>query len=1017
LAIFKRHGLVEDSKTVAPHFETLNCLGDETMQKTQMRAFRVRGHLHAVTLLCAFILLSAFVLMRAAVPFGTAAAAADDDPPAKPSNAKPSQIRDEQGTLPKSDELPVPEAEELLRAKPFDWINLKTKEVLVVEPVAMRPDLMSRLPIRHDMAVQSFNHTQKYKAYKEAELASLRQFFKGAGRAEEFDEREAQLKRDLDSRRERAEALRPATYKLPITLQDGSVDPEYVLDLRFVDSIVYFEDLVLRRALQLIEEGRTPLAYDLLLLVARRHRDNNVVIQSELESEEKSLVARIAALDEERKSLRQSRTELTSPQNRNSQPAKSRVAGIEKTLVGIGNEIKDLESELRVLQYKLRIVRPKEFPVPDPPRQDDLLLPTWPGFDGVLQRLVYKDSDRQLEQGNLEEALRLLDELWKPGREVPGLAARLGRVVDRLIAAAIEREDYRRARHFLGYLATRDPAGGTVKKWRDDLAGKAAVVLQAARSASAQGDAASATETVELAARIWPEAQGLKDAHRELTERYQILRVAVPHLAGEPVRSGVSSEADERVRWLTEARLFEPSGISEQGVRYRSSFFESWEPTDLGRQVQFQLKLKRADWEARAIVTSADVFAELLSRTNPDSPDFDERLAGFVDGITVQSPMDFTVYFRQLPLRPEALWQMTVAVGDATRSLNDDAAGGDSAVLGRERFHLHSNEGGLATYRRVRAQPAATRLRRVDEVVEIQYESWDRALQALLRGEVSVVPSAGLRDLKQLQDDGRFFVMPHAIPRSHFLLFNPRQRALLDGQFRRALLHGIPRERLLNGVVLRDVTGPHARLVTGPFASNSYGYNRQLPQADYDPPLAATLALTAKKQLGGELPVLRMVCPDDPPLREIAAAMIEEWRRVGIEVRLLGGTDAGSDSGSDSDWDICYRTAKSVEPLTEIWPLLTMQPSARVDALQSLSEPTRRLLLELERTVDWTTATKLLHRLLVDLLIEARYIPLWEVDEYLVARKNVNGIPTRPIHAYDDIERWTVQSWYPVETP
>jgi hypothetical protein len=101
----------------------------------------------------------------------------------------------------------------------------------------------------------------------------------------------------------------------------------------------------------------------------------------------------------------------------------------------------------------------------------------------------------------------------------------------------------------------------------------------------------------------------------------------------------------------------------------------------------------------------------------------------------------------------------------------------------------------------------------------------------------------------------------------------------------------------------------------------------------------------------------------------------------------------------------------------DIWPLLTLQESARVEGLQSLPESTRRNLLELERIGDWTTATKLLHRMLANQQIEARYIPLWEVDEFLVARKNVTGIPARPMHAYDDVERWTVQSWYPQDAP
>jgi hypothetical protein len=587
----------------------------------------------------------------------------------------------------------------------------------------------------------------------------------------------------------------------------------------------------------------------------------------------------------------------------------------------------------------------------------------------------------------------------------------MGRAVDKLIASCLEQNDFRRARHFLANLESRDPTSPVVHKRRDELAQRAATVLQEGRKAASQGNVRAAARAADLAAQIWPHAAGLKEAHRELTERYQVLRVGVTQLAGKDTRDGSLSEADERIRLLTEARLFEPSGTSSQGVRYRSSFFDSWEPTDLGRRVQFRLKFKRADWEARPLITAADVLAELVSRTTLGSPNYDERLAGFVDGISVHSPTDFTVNFRQLPLRPEALWQITVPLSPETRALNDGISIAETTDLGRYRFHRVDNQEGQATFRRLRTEPTSVRQRHVDEVIEIQCESWDRALQGLLRGETSLLPTVDLRDLKGLRDDGRFQVVPYVLPRSHFLMFNPNQRALLDGQFRRALLHAVPRQRLLDGIVLTDATKPFGRLVTCPFPTGSYAYNVQLAQPDYDPTLAAALALTAKKQLGGELPMLKMTCPEDSTLRDVAQAMIAEWKRVGIRVQLLDKAD------TEKDWDICYRTAKCVEPLLDVWPLLTMQQSAGVDALQPLSEPTRRLLLELERAVDWTSATKLLHRLTADLLIEARYIPLWELDEFLVARKNIVGIPPRLMHAYDDVERWTVQSWYLQDTP
>ena len=43
-------------------------------------------------------------------------------------------------------------------------------------------------------------------------------------------------------------------------------------------------------------------------------------------------------------------------------------------------------------------------------------------------------------------------------------------------------------------------------------------------------------------------------------------------------------------------------------------------------------------------------------------------------------------------------------------------------------------------YRRVRTQPETTKSRAVEEVVQVRYESWERVLQGLLRGEITGIP-------------------------------------------------------------------------------------------------------------------------------------------------------------------------------------------------------------------------------------------------------------------------------------
>ena len=186
-----------------------------------------------------------------------------------------------------------------------------------------------------------------------------------------------------------------------------------------------------------------------------------------------------------------------------------------------------------------------------------------------------------------------------------------------------------------------------------------------------------------------------------------------------------------------------------------------------------------------------------------------------------------------------------------------------------------------------------------------------------------------------------------------------------------------------------------------------------LEPTPYDAQRSATLAMTAKKQLGGKLHVLRLACPPDAAIRITAASMIEHWKRVGVTVQLIDDTG----DSSDADWDMAYRMTRIIEPVTELWPLMTLNSDTRVATLTPLPDRVRRQLLDLERTNDWTSATKLLHRIESELLVETRYIPLWEVDEFFVTRRHLIGLPARLMHPFQDVERWTLQSWYPQENP
>ena len=86
---------------------------------------------------------------------------------------------------------------------------------------------------------------------------------------------------------------------------------------------------------------------------------------------------------------------------------------------------------------------------------------------------------------------------------------------------------------------------------------------------------------------------------------------------------------------------------------------------------------------------------------------------------------------------------------------------------------------------------------------------------------------------------------------------------------------------------------------------------------------------------------------------------------------------------------------------------------AQSEALSQLPELLRQELVELEASGDWNTSVKIIRRLHQHLWAEAQLLPLWEVDDYMIIRKDsIVGVPIELMHTYQDIERWIVKPWF-----
>src|SRR5579863_311812 len=200
-----------------------------------MRALALRLPALLALLTAGSLNLSAFEPTAAAAP-GKAASKdsnSEENVPEKlmteePAEPEPAEEEDE--PLPTIDKMEQPSFQRLMQGPPVDWLVLHTKKVIVAEPVSPRPGSLEDIDQR------------------------TKRLMRRAGDLPESD----------DAKRKRLEM-----YYLPVTLLEGE-DREYKLHVKWIKEIVYYEDLMLRRVDQLLDDRKVRQAYELLVALEER---------------------------------------------------------------------------------------------------------------------------------------------------------------------------------------------------------------------------------------------------------------------------------------------------------------------------------------------------------------------------------------------------------------------------------------------------------------------------------------------------------------------------------------------------------------------------------------------------------------------------------------------------------------------------------------------------------------------------------------------------------------------------
>ncbi|MFN0050732.1 MAG: ABC transporter substrate-binding protein [Planctomycetales bacterium] len=792
-----------------------------------------------------------------------------DQPPAQETGI------DEDEELPKLDQMALPSFQRLMRGPPVDWIVLTSQKVLQVEPVSPRPGTLE--------------------FYKE----KMKPIPRKPGMAAETErERQARL----------------AFSQLPVTLLEGE-ERDFQMPVRFIRSIIYYEDLMLQRVDKLLDERQVRQAYELLV-----------------------------ALDE---------------------------------------------------------------------RQAD-----WPGVEPRRDRLLFSEARVQMDAGKPEQALAHLESLFDRNAAYPELTEQLGVVSDQLMNEALQQRDARRTRFFLKRLGRRIPAHKVVVAWTQRLAQGTRDLLSQAQEKERAGQIALALDLAEEGARLWPELPELLPVYNRLANRRQRLRVGVLELSQAAILppGTVAGRAATRHRQLTTTPMFQPSRVDNKIARFQTRFFQEWTPTELGHSVLFRLQPAAGSSASQPELTAAALLSALADRRDPASRHYDARFAAAVAGLAVKGPWELAVQFRQVPLRPEGLFTFSPPL--AAGPFGSGAGQGIASVAdGPPTYPMQRvalEDARQAVYRRTVSEPETIADRHVAEVLEIGYPSHEKAIQGLLRGEVSLLPQIPLPTLKTLADRSEFFTLPYGLPTTHLLQFHPRSRALQSRALRRALLYAIDRPRLLKELFVKEANPALGRLTTAPWPTTIYAYNRFILPQEFDPALAYSLARNAERELGEKCPPLRVWIPDDSEAREAGRAILDAWSRIGIATVVVSPRDHPQPPAMEPhDWDVAYRLETLAEPLQELWPFLALTSSTETTALGYLPTWLRHDLLELDRVGDWRSAEQILHKLHRQFWAEVHLIPLWEIDEHYVVRRNVRNLPDRPLAPYQAIEQWKVEPWYP----
>lgn len=640
--------------------------------------------------------------------------------------------------------------------------------------------------------------------------------------------------------------------------------------------------------------------------------------------------------------------------------------------------------------------------------------PRYPNLEKEIDDFLYQDAGMLYQMARFAEALNIMEELYERNPN-PSLFDVMGKLIDRIVASYLQKEDYRSARIILDRLADKykDKKPERIDYWRQQLDTLASRKVAEGQKALDEKRYREAVDFVRQARDISPDYPGARDLELTLAATYPQIVVGVTQPALTFDSERLDDWASRRTGRLVHRTLIEFLGPGNLGGEYQFPGGTIERSPD-GRRMTVRMNQFGGDGSS-VLPSGYELSRRLLDLADPRSPEYRAAWASLVKGVRVDNVLKVDVDLRVSHVLPQSLLRVPMT---ATR-LED----GTPAKEGTGSFTVDIQTDDEVRFMLKGFQPGT----RLAELIERRFDNANAALNALRRGRVDVIdrlfPSDAARLEEQLERDrdSDLVLQQYDLPTVHTLIPKSDHPYLGNRHFRRALVFAMDRQRILGEDLLGGRELPGCEVISGPFPLGlgqddplAYAYDETLPARVWRPRLAKLLMLAAEKELTIIAEQRSEEVPKFTPL--LLAHPATEWARVAcqaikahleivdIEIELKE-LKPGMTTDPDDECDLIYTEIAIWEPVADARRLLGPTGVAATDS--PFVQQALRWLDQSENWGDVRDQLVALHRAAHN---EVALIPLWQTTDYFVYNKRLRNLGESPVWLYQNVDKWRLQA-------